>query len=37
VKYGRGRNKSAEHPWLGLFLKALAREDLSAVTVRGHR
>jgi site-specific recombinase XerD len=32
-----GRNKSAEHPWLGLFLKALAREDLSAVTVRGYR
>jgi site-specific recombinase XerD len=32
-----GRNKFAEHPWLGLFLKALAREDLSAVTVRGYR
>ena len=33
----RPRSKPREHPWLGLFLKALAREDLSAVTVRGYR
>lgn len=31
-----GRGKSGEHPWLTAFLKALGREDLAAVTVRGY-
>jgi hypothetical protein len=29
--------KSTDHPWVAAFLKALAREDLAAVTVRGYR
>lgn len=32
-----GRAKSQEHPWVAAFLKALAREDLASVTVRGYR
>jgi integrase/recombinase XerD len=28
---------SSGHPWVAAFLKALAREDLAAVTVRGYR
>lgn len=31
------RPKPGDHPWLTAFLKALAREDLSTVTVRGYR
>jgi site-specific recombinase XerD len=30
-------SKSMDHPWVAAFLKALAREDLAAVTVRGYR
>lgn len=30
------RPKSGAHPWVTAFLKALAREDLAAVTVRGY-
>lgn len=33
----RRRSKVGEHPWVAVFLKALAREDLSALTVRGYR
>ena len=29
--------KSGDHPWIASFLKALAREDVAAVTVRGYR
>lgn len=29
--------KSREHPWVAAFLKALAREDVASVTVRGYR
>src|SRR5512146_2400391 len=29
--------KSGDHPWLAAFLKALAREDVAPVTVRGYR
>ena len=29
--------KSREHPWAAAFLKAFAREDVAAVTVRGYR
>jgi hypothetical protein len=29
--------KSRDHPWVAAFLKALAREDLAPVTVRGYR
>ena len=29
--------KDREHPWIAAFLKMLAREDLSALTVRGYR
>jgi site-specific recombinase XerD len=29
--------KSREHPWVVAFLKAFAREDVAAVTVRGYR
>ena len=29
--------KSGEHPWVAAFLKALAREDVASVTVRGYR
>jgi len=29
--------KSREHPWVVSFLKALTREDLASVTVRGYR
>ncbi len=32
-----GSAKSGEHPWVVSFLKALAREDLASVTVRGYR
>jgi site-specific recombinase XerD len=31
------RLKSGDHPWLAAFLKALAREDVASVTVRGYR
>lgn len=31
------RPKSSEHPWVAAFLKALAREDVASVTVRGYR
>jgi site-specific recombinase XerD len=31
------RPKSGDHPWLAAFLKALAREDIASVTVRGYR
>jgi site-specific recombinase XerD len=29
--------KSREHPWVAAFLKALTREDVAPVTVRGYR
>ena len=29
--------KSGDHPWIASFLKALGREDVAAVTVRGYR
>jgi integrase/recombinase XerC len=29
--------KSGDHPWVASFLKALAREDIASVTVRGYR
>jgi integrase/recombinase XerC len=29
--------KSGDHPWIASFLKALGREDLAPVTVRGYR
>jgi len=31
------RAKSGDHPWLAAFLKALAREDVAPVTIRGYR
>jgi site-specific recombinase XerD len=31
------RPKSAEHPWVAAFLKALGHEDVASVTVRGYR
>jgi hypothetical protein len=31
------RPKSGAYDWVTAFLKALAREDLAAVTVRGYR
>lgn len=31
------RPKAREYPWVAAFLRALAREDLAAVTVRGYR
>jgi len=31
------RSEPGEHPWLAVFLKALVREDLSVLTVRGYR
>jgi site-specific recombinase XerD len=32
-----GPPKSREHPWVAAFLKALTREDIAPVTVRGYR
>ena len=31
------RPKSKDHSWVAAFLRSLAREDVSAVTVRGYR
>jgi site-specific recombinase XerD len=33
----RRRPKPPEHPWVTAFLRALGREDVAAVTVRGYR